>query len=50
MVSIDTHTLMFSIFLIFTGAAVMSTVVLFTRQSMLVAYILLGGGFWGLGV
>jgi Kef-type K+ transport system membrane component KefB len=30
------------IFLIFTGAAVLATLALFTRQSLLVAYILLG--------
>jgi len=49
MTNIDTHTLIYSIFLIFTGAAVLSTVVLFTRQSLLVAYILLGAllGPWG---
>ncbi len=39
-----------TIFLIFAGAAVFSTVVLYTRQSLLVAYILLGAvlGPWGL--
>ncbi len=39
-----------SIFLIFTGAAVLSTAALYTRQSLIVAYILLGGllGPWGL--
>lgn len=45
------HTdIVFSIFLIFTGAAVVATLVLFTRQSLLVAYILLGAllGPWGL--
>lgn len=38
-----------SFFLIFTGAAVISTGVLFTRQSLLVAYIALGALFgpWG---
>lgn len=38
------------IFLVFTGAAVLSTLVLFTRQSLLVAYLLLGVllGPWGL--
>lgn len=36
------HNLIFSIFLIFTGAAVLSTFALLTRQSMLVAYMLLG--------
>jgi Kef-type K+ transport system membrane component KefB len=34
--------LIFSIFLIFAGAAVLSTVALFARQSMLVAYVVLG--------
>jgi Kef-type K+ transport system membrane component KefB len=40
----------YTIFLIFTGAAFLSTVVLYTRQSLLVAYILLGAalGPWGL--
>jgi Kef-type K+ transport system membrane component KefB len=42
--------ILFSIFLIFTGAAVLAAVALFARQSLLVAYILLGGllGPWGL--
>ena len=41
--------IIFSIFLIFTGAAVLAGLALFARQSMLVAYILLGGlvGPWG---
>jgi len=40
----------YTIFLIFGGAAVLSTLVLFTKQSLLVAYILLGAvlGPWGL--
>lgn len=40
----------YTIFLIFTGAAVFSTLVLYTKQSLLVAYILLGAvlGPWGL--
>lgn len=40
------------IFLIFVGAAFFSTVVLYTKQSLLVAYILLGCvlGPWGLGL
>jgi Kef-type K+ transport system membrane component KefB len=44
------NNIVFSIFLIFTGAALLSTLVLYTRQSMLVAYILLGMllGPWGL--
>ncbi len=42
--------IVFSIFLIFTGAALVSTLVLYTRQSLLVAYMLLGVliGPWGL--
>lgn len=45
-----TEPIVFSIFLIFTGAAIVSTLVLFTRQSLLVAYMLLGVliGPWGL--
>lgn len=40
----------YTIFLIFAGAAVLSTLVLYTKQSLLVAYILLGVilGPWGL--
>lgn len=40
------------IFLIFTGAAVLATIALFARQSLLVAYILLGVliGPWGLAL
>lgn len=40
----------FTFFLIFAGAAILSTVVLYTKQSLLVAYILLGAmlGPWGL--
>lgn len=43
--------IVFTVFLIFSGAAVMSTLVLYTRQSLLVAYILLGAllGPWGFG-
>jgi Kef-type K+ transport system membrane component KefB len=42
--------ILFSIFLIFTGAAMLAALALFARQSLLVAYILLGGllGPWGL--
>ncbi len=41
----------FSIFLIFTGAAVFATVALYARQAMIIAYIVLGLilGPWGLG-
>jgi len=40
----------YTLFLIFSGAALFSTLVLYTRQSLLVAYILLGAalGPWGL--
>ena len=42
--------ILFSIFLIFTGAAALAAIALYARQSLLVAYILLGGlvGPWGL--
>ncbi len=44
--------LVFTIFVIFTGAALLATVALFARQALLVAYIVLGVllGPWGLGV
>lgn len=44
------NVLVFSIFLIFAGAAVLATLALYTRQSLLVAYMLLGMimGPWGL--
>lgn len=40
----------YMIFLIFSGAAIFSTIVLYTNQSLLVAYIILGAAFgpWGL--
>ncbi len=43
--------IVFSLFLMFAGAAIVATFVLYTRQSLLVAYIVLGGllGPWGLG-
>ncbi|CDZ79141.1 K(+)/H(+) antiporter [Legionella massiliensis] len=46
----ETGAVFYTIFLIFAGAAVFSTLVLYTRQSLLVAYILLGAalGPWGL--
>lgn len=45
------QSLIFYIFLIFTGASIMATLALATRQSLLVAYILMGViiGPWGLG-
>lgn len=47
---LQTDTITFVMFLIFTGTAVLSTMALFTRQSLLVAYIVLGAIFgpWGL--
>ncbi len=36
------HSIVFAVFLIFTGAALFATVALYARQSVLVAYILLG--------
>jgi len=42
----------YTIFVIFTGAAVLATLALFARQALLVAYIVLGVllGPWGLGL
>ncbi len=37
------ESILFSIFLIFTGAALVAAAALFARQSLLVANILLGG-------
>ncbi|MBX3709030.1 MAG: cation:proton antiporter [Gammaproteobacteria bacterium] len=44
------HTISHVMFLIFSGTAVLSTIALFTRQSLLVVYIILGAilGPWGL--
>jgi Kef-type K+ transport system membrane component KefB len=36
------HTFVFSLFVVFAGAAIVSTLALLTRQSLLVAYMLLG--------
>lgn len=46
------ESILFTIFLIFSGAAVVATLALYARQSMLVGYIVLGLvlGPWGLGV
>ncbi len=48
----ETHSIGFTVFLVFTGAALFATLALFARQSLLVAYILLGMllGPWGLGL
>lgn len=42
----------FSIFLIFAGAAIVATIALFARQALIVAYIVLGAilGPWGAGL
>jgi Kef-type K+ transport system membrane component KefB len=44
------QSMLYTVFLIFTGAAIFSTLVLYTKQSLLVAYIILGAclGPWGL--
>lgn len=39
----QSEAIVYSIFLIFTGAAVLAAVALFARQSLLIAYIVLGG-------
>jgi len=48
----NTHPILFHIFVIFTGAAALATVALYARQVMLIAYIalgvLLGPGGWAL--
>ena len=46
------HDIEFSLFLIFTGAAVLATLTLYARQAVIVAYIVLGVilGPWGLGL
>ena len=46
------HEIEFSIFLIFTGAAILATLALYARQAMIVAYIVLGVilGPWGMGL
>jgi Kef-type K+ transport system membrane component KefB len=44
--------IVYTIFLVFSGAAVLATLALVARQALLVAYIVLGGLFgpWGLGL
>ena len=48
----DPHHIEFSLFLIFTGAALLATAALYARQAMLVGYIILGVilGPWGLAL
>jgi len=43
------HSVVFSFFLIFSGAAILASIALYTRQPLLVAYIVLGAvlGPWG---
>ena len=50
--SMPDNTIVYSIFLIFTGAAVFATLALFARQAMIVGYIILGIllGPWGLAL
>ena len=50
--SASTTSLVFSLFLIFSGAAVLATLALYARQALPVAYIALGAllGPWGLGM
>ena len=40
--NMDSSSLIFSFFLIFTGAAVISTLTMYTRQPMIVGHIVLG--------
>ena len=46
------HSILFSLFLIFSGAAILATAALYLRQAMLVAYLVLGAilGPWGLAL
>ena len=46
------NTIVYSIFLIFTGAAIFATLALFARQALIVGYIILGiiFGPWGLAL
>ena len=49
---LESNPIEFSMFLIFTGAAILATLALYARQAMIVAYILLGMilGPWGLSM
>ena len=51
MSELQQESIVFTVFLVFTGAAVLATFALYARQSLLVAYIALGAllGPWGLG-
>lgn len=50
MPTVHDGSIIFSIFLIFTGAAVFATIALYARQTLIIGYILLGilAGPWGL--
>ena len=50
--SLHNDVTLFAVFVIFTGAAVLGGIALYARQSLLVAYIVLGGllGPWGFRV
>jgi Kef-type K+ transport system membrane component KefB len=49
---VDHDSILFSIFLIFSGAALVATLALYARQALIVGYIVLGAvvGPWGLGL
>ncbi len=49
--SMHQDTIVFTIFLIFCGAALIATLALYARQALLIAYIIIGAilGPWGLG-
>lgn len=46
---VEPHPIIYVIFLIFAGASILATLALFTRQSLMVAYMLIGAllGPWG---
>lgn len=46
----EQQSIVYSLFLIFTGAALLATLALYTRQALIIGYILLGAAFgpWGL--
>jgi Kef-type K+ transport system membrane component KefB len=48
---LENQSIVFSLFLIFTGAAVTATLALFARQALIIGYIMLGIAFgpWGAG-
>jgi Kef-type K+ transport system membrane component KefB len=46
----DASSITFSFFLIFTGAAVLASIALYTRQPLIIAYIVLGAGLGPFGL